>query len=408
MKLMKRFLFNTSDFKEEILKNKIYTITLIHKNTLFTSNGKDFDLEIARKKAYGEFYERFLCKNFFEDYFIDNLYSDAKKTKFLNKKLYEFYEIENLEKEDLIDFNSSSFEVLSIPFESNKKEIIYFPINLIQNLYASNGMAFHFDKKKAIFNALFEVMERFVKFYVLKNIFPLPKINHKYNNEFIQIYDATLEGKYPVMAAGFIKDNKIILTFGSDFNLENAIKKAYLELFQGRDDLENAGEIIDDTFQCSDSFNLEKHFISSDGDVHKNIINGNFKEIKWQFEEKFDYFDEYYIKDYSFKNYYAFHLIVPSFSEIYPIDDLIYNNKNQGKLYRDFVLKYKNYSKFEIIENFETLNQFLDVGKFIGVEFKENLNINEFIQKIKNSEFTYEFNDRYLNVLKMPGRAFTQ
>ncbi len=269
-------------------------------------------------------------------------------------------------------------------------------------------MAFHFDKKKAIFNALFEVMERFVKFYVLKNIFPLPKINHKYNNEFIQIYDATLEGKYPVMAAGFIKDNKIILTFGSDFNLENAIKKAYLELFQGRDDLENAGEIIDDTFQCSDSFNLEKHFVSSDGDVHKNIINGNFKEIKWQFEEKFDYFDEYYIKDYSFKNYYAFHLIVPSFSEIYPIDDLIYNNKNQGKLYRDFVLKYKNYSKFEIIENFETLNQFLDVGKFIGVEFKENLNINEFIQKIKNSEFTYEFNDRYLNVLKMPGRAFTQ
>ncbi len=395
-------------FKENILKNKIYTLTLIHKDTLFTSNGKDFDLEIARKKAYGEFYERFLCKNFFEDFFIENLYYDAKVTKFLNKSLYEFYEIENLQKEDLIDFNSSSFDILSIPFESNKKEIVYFPVNLIQNLYASNGMAFHFDKKKALFNALFEVMERFVKFFVLKNIITLPKIHHKYNSEFIQIYDATLEGKYPVMAASFIKDDKIILTFGSDFDLEKAIEKAYLELFQGRNDLENAGIIIEDKSYCSDSFNLEKHFISSDGDVHKDIINGNIKKIKWHFIETFDYFDEYYIKDYTLKNYYAFHLIVPSFSEIYPINDLIYNNKNHGKLHRDFVLKYKNYSKFEIIENFENLNPFLDLGKFIGVEFKENLNINEFIEKIKNNKFNYEFSNKYLNILNMPRRAFTQ
>ena len=405
---MKNSLFNTYDFKEEILKNNIYTITLTYKNTLFTSNGKDFDLEIARKKAYGEFYERFLCKNFFEDFFIDNLYPDAKNTKFLNKNLYEFYEIENLEKEDLIDFNSSNFEILSIPFESNKKEIIYFPINLVQNLYASNGMAFHFDRKKALFNALFEVMERFVKFYTLKNIYPLPKINHKYNNEFIQIYDATLEGKYPVMAASFIKDNKIILTFGSDFDLENAINKAYLELFQGRDNLENAGEIIDNEFECKESFNLEKHFISSDGDVHKDILKGEIKPVKWKFEEKFDYFNEYYIKDYSFKDYYAFHLIVPDFSEIYPIDDLIYNNKNQGKFYRDFVLNYKNYNKSKIIENFENLNPYLDLGKFIGVEFEENLTIYEFIERLKINKFDYKFSKRYLNIVDIPRRAFTQ
>ena len=395
-------------FTEELLKNNIYTLTLTNKDTLFTSNGKDFNLETARIKAYGEFYERFLCKNFFEDYFIDNLYPDAKNTKFLNKKLYEFYEIENLQKEDLIDFNSSSFEILSIPFENNKKKIIYFPVNLIQNLYASNGMAFHFDKKKALFNALFEVMERFVKFYVLKNIYPLPKINHRYNNEFIQIYDASLDGKYPVMAASFIKNNKIILTFGSDFDLEKAINKAYLELFQGRKDLKNAGEIIDNNFECADSFNLEKHFISSDGDVHKNIINEEVKKTKWQFEEKFNYFDEYYIKDYSMHNYYAFHLIVPSFSEIYPIDDLIYNNKNQGKFYRDFVLNYKKHNKNEIINNFENLNPFLDLDKFIGVEFNNNLSIKEFIEEIKINKFSYKFSKRYLNILNMPGRAFTQ
>jgi len=384
-------------FKEKILKNDIYTVTLTQKNTLFISNGKDFDLEKARKKAYGEFYERFLCKNFFEDFYIDNLYKDSKNTKFLNKKLYNFFQIENLEKEDLIDFNSSLYEILSIPFESNKKEIVYFPVNLIQNLYASNGMAFHFNKKSALYNALFEVMERYVKFYVLKNLYPLPKVTHKYNNDFIQIYDATLDGKYPVMAATLIRKNKIILTFGSDFDREKAIDKAYLELFQGREDFENIGEIVDNKNDCIDSFNLEKHFISSDGKVHKNILKGDNKELKWNFKEKFDYFDEYYIKDYSYKNYYAFHLIVPGFSEVYPLDDLIFHNKNRGKFYRKYVLKHKNYSKKEIADIFSDVNPNMDLGKFIGVEFTTQMNVDDFLDNYEYLDI--KFSKRYLDIL---------
>ena len=383
-------------FKEKILKNKIYTVTLIHQDTLFSSNGKDLNLQTARKKSYGEFYERFLCKNYFEDFYIDNLYKDAKNTKFLNKKLYKFYEIENLEKEDLIDFNSSSFEILSIPFENNKKEIVYFPINLIQNFYASNGMAFHFNKQKALFNALFEVMERYVKFYVLKNIYTLPKINHYFNNENIQIYDATLDGKYPVMAASYIKNNKIILNFGSDFEKEKAIKKAYLELFQGRENFENIGEITENEFECIDSFNLERHFISTDGNVHKDILKGDYKILKWNFKEKFDYFDEYYIKNYSYENYYAFHLIIPGFSEVYPIDDLIYNNKNRGKFYRNYVLNAKKYSKREISDKLNELNPFIDIGKFIGVEFEKNMTVKDFLE---NKDFEFEYSKRYNNII---------
>ncbi len=383
-------------FKEKIVKNNIFTITLTHQDTLFSTNGKDFNLQIARKKALGEFFERFLCKNFFEDFFIENLYNDAKNTKFLNKKLYELYEIDNLEKNDLIDFNSSSYEILSIPFESNEKEIIYFPINIIQNLYASNGMAFHFDKQKALFNALFEVMERYVKFFVLKNIYQLPKIAHKYNNEFIQIYDATLDGKYPVMAASLIKNKKIILTFGSDFNKEEAIKKAYLELFQGRNDFENIGTITNNISECIDSFNLEKHFISSDGDVHKDILKGNYRTLKWNFKETFNYFEKYYIKDYSYENYYAFHLIVPGFSEVYPMDDLIYNNKNRGKFYRKYVLNCKNYTKKEILEIFNNINPFIDIGRFIGVEFEKTITLQDFLENPKNLKFS----KRYKNIIK--------
>jgi len=393
----------TFDFDENIIKNKIYTVTLKEKETLFSSNGKDFNLQIAKQKAFGEFYERFLCKNFFEDYYIDNLYTDAKNKKFLNKKLYDFYKIENLEKEDLIDFNSSTFEILSIPFESNKKEIIYFPINLIQNLYCSNGMAFHFEKEKALYNALFEVMERYVKFYVLKNIYPLPKIDHKFNSENIQIYDATLDGKFPVMAASIIENNKIILTFGSDFDKEGAITKAYLELFQGRENIDDAGMIIDDENECIDAFNLERHFISSDGNVHRNILRGTKHKLKWNFKKNFNYFDEFYIKDYSYKNFYAFHLIVPGYSEVYPIDDLIYNNKNRGKFYRDFVLNKNKYKKSYLEEIFSEINPYIDLGKFIGVEFDKQIKVYEFL----NQEQDLKFSQRYLNILKA-GRAFTQ
>ena len=224
----------------------------------------------------------------------------------------------------------------------------------------------------------------------------MPKINHPYNDKNIQIYDATLDGKYPVMAASFIKKNNIILTFGSDFNKEKAINKAYIELFQGRNDFENIGTITDNISECVNSFNLERHFISSDGDVHKDIINGKFKNLKWKFKEKFDYFEEFYIRDYSYKNYYAFHLIVPGVSEVYPIDDLIYNNKNRGKFYRDFVLNPTKYSKLEITEKLNELNPFLDIGKFIGVEFEEKINVRKFKENPKKQKLS----QRYLNILK--------
>jgi len=400
--LLKTFNIET-EIKDEYFFNNVHSVTLKAKNLPFFSNGKGWSKEEALLGAYGEMCERFFTKNYFEDYYLDNIYPDSKNCQFLNEELKKFYKINELEKEDLIEFSSSYEEILSIPFKRiNSKEIIYFPINLIQNLYASNGMAFYSDKKKAFENALSEIIERYVKFKVIKNRYSLPKIKHKLNSKYIQIYDASLNGKYPVMATTYIKDNKILLTFGCDKEQEKAIEKAYFELMQGREDFENIGEFSDDLFEVKDSFNLETHFISSNGLIHIDFLKKSKFEAKiWTFENYFIFDKDIYFREYDYQNFYAYQIIIPSISEIYPLDDLIYNNKNQGKFYRKFVLDYKTYDKNEIIETFEELNPYIDFGKFIGVIFEESITIEEFLNKLRDNNLNLKFSEEYEKIKKI-------
>ena len=58
--------------------------------------------------------------------------------------------------------------------------------------------------------------------------------------------------------------------------------------------------------------------------ILQNILNKENKTI--------------YLREYDYLGFYSCHMIVPDFSEIYPLEDMIYNNKNQGKLIRDFIL----------------------------------------------------------------------
>jgi ribosomal protein S12 methylthiotransferase accessory factor len=382
---------------------KVYSITYQYKNLPFFSNGKGFSKLQARKSAFGEMCERLMTKSYFEDYFLENLYPDSKQTKnFLTKKLKKIYKIDNLTKEDLIDFNTSSKEILSIPFirkSDNKK--IYFPINLIQNLYGSNGMAYYPDEKKSFENALSEIIERFVKFKVIKEGLSLPKIKHKFNSKNIQVYDSSL-GKYPVMAVSYIKNSKILLAFGCDINKQKAIKKAYLELMQGRKNFKNIGEFSDNLDDVQDSYNLENHYISNIGLIHTNFLKkSKFKTKKWNFKNYNVFKEEIYFRKQQYKNRFTYQIIIPSISEVYPIDDLIYNNRNKGKFYRDLILNYKQFPKHLIIEELEQLNPYLDLGKFIGVIFKKQILVIDFINMLKNGKVKLKFSSKYKKIKKI-------
>ena len=404
---MKKILKNLqikTNFTKKHFKNVI-SANLYANSLPFFSNGKGFSKQQALNSAYGEMCERLLTRNYFEDYFLAKVYPDSKIVdNFLTPKLRKFYNIENLEKEDLIDFSSCSEEILSIPFIRKKdKKKVYFPINLIQNLYASNGMAFYSDKKTAFNNALSEIIERYVKFKVIKEGRNLPKIKHKYNSKYIQVYDATLN-KYPVMAVSYIKGNKILLAFGCDLDKKKAIKKAYLEIFQGREDFENIGEFSNNLNEIKDSYNLESHFISNIGLIHKNFLKENKnKPYKWDFK-KYKLNKNIYFREYKFRGYFAYQVIIPNFSEIYPLDDLIYNNRNQGKFYRDLILDYKKFNKEFIIDKLEELNPYLDLGKFIGVIFDREILVMDFIDMLENDKVRLKFDKSYIKMQEVVNR----
>ncbi len=366
------------------------------KNLPFKSFGKGFNQNEAKTSAIGEMNERILTRNYFEEYYVNNLYPDAIITdKFLNSKLYEFYDIKNLQKEDLFDFNSDIFDILSIPFihkQSNK--IIYFPINIIHNIYASNGMAFHTNLKDAYYNAKSEIIERFVKFQVIKYGLPLPKIDHPYNTEKIQIYDATLDGKYPVMAASFIENDEIILSFGCDLDRQKAIDKAYLELLQT--EFKERGKFSDDLEYVKDPLNLTYHFTNLSGDVYVNFLKKPyFEKSKWEFETLDVFNKDEYFKIYRYKDFFAIQVIIPEISEIYPIDDLKYYNINKGKFIREDILKRKNKQK---VIDYLYENSIWDIGEFIGVRFNKKFTIEDIDEFYENG---YSFDEKYINLLNL-------
>jgi ribosomal protein S12 methylthiotransferase accessory factor len=397
---MKNFLKSLNiETKEKIKKFKnAYLFELNCPNLPFSAFGKGFSPQEAEKSAYGEMCERILTRNFFEDYYINNLYPDEKHGPFLNEELKNFYKIEELEKEDLVDFNSDSFEILSIPFtEKGTEKEILFPINLVQNLYASNGLAFHHSYEKAYYNAKTEIIERFVKFKVIKECLTLPKIDHPFNSGNVRIYDASLEGKYPVMAASFVKKEKIVLSFGCDLDRERAIEKAYLELLQT--EFKNTGNLTDDEEAVKDAFNLEKHFVNLSGDVHKNFLkDSELKKASWNFKDLNLFDEKEYEKIYRYGNFYAVRLIIPGVSEIYPLDDLIYNNKNKGKFYRDEILNFQKHSKKKVLQTLEELNYFTSsLDAFVGVIFKEKTTPYEYKKYVLKNEKP-EYSEKYLNL----------
>jgi len=405
-KQLHSFLTNFGMNLEHFVSNpaeNVYLSKLIDYNTNFVSFGKGDTKENALLSAYGEMCERIVTRNFFEEYYINNLYPDAKTGDFLNDELKKFYKTDEMIKEDLIDFNSDSFEILSIPFfQKSTAKKIYFPINIIQNLYVSNGMAFHFDFNMAYYNAKTEIIERFVKFDVIKYGLPLPKINHPLNSEKIQIYDATLGGKYPVMAASFIEDDEIILSFGCDLDRETAIKKAYLELWQS--EMRERGRFNDNIDEVKNSFNLFKHFSNLSGDVHTNFLKKPlFNEAKWNFESLDVFKEEEYIRVYEANPFFAVQIIIPGISEIYPIDDMIYNNINQGKLYyRDKILNYEKYFEDEIYEIIDELKYSFatEIGALIGVKFENPIFADDF-EYIYKKKIKPTFSNTYLNILQL-------
>ena len=390
------------------------------------ANGKGSLSEASMASALGEYIERLQTNNFFIDFYLPNrkYYPDEVAFDFdggyMNDALRTLYNPDGeMHDSDLVDYNSDyKDKVVALPFtrQSNGEET-YIPINILSNLYVSNGLATGNTPQEAQVQALSEIFERHAKIEIIKKGYALPAFPDTLVSSFpklksdvealrklgyiVEVLDATLGGKYPVTAISLINPENatLFVSFGAHPILEVSLERTMTELMQGRG-LDNLDTFEVPTFDMnivSDTFNLESHFIDSNGKLGFGFLNArkSFVYTPWEYAgetsaDEYAYLTaileeekrEMYLREYNYLGFYSCQMIVPGFSEVYPIEDMVYNNKNEGKYIRDMVLHFSDYNPEDILTHIESLEHALDVGKYIGVIFENSFTMLTFKAQI--------------------------
>ena len=378
--------------------------------TRLFSNGKGASQLAARASALGEYFER-LSTNYFWTHFylgasISNqdyvhypnekwfpLAGDAWPTGLLNEELHQFYNPEGtVSASKLIDLNSGNAErgICAIPYQRLRDDALaYFPVNLIGNLYVSNGMSAGNTLKEARTQALAEIFERDIKYKIIREGICLPDVPEAVINRYpriaagikglrdagygILVKDASLGGQYPVMNVTLLhpEDQGCFASFGAHPRFEVALERALTELLQGRaiDGLKNFVAPGFDMEEIADSQNLEIHFVDSSGVISWNFLRDtpDYAFVDWNFGTTTD--EDYqwccdtihasghdiYIADFTHLGVYACRIFVPGMSEIYPVEELEWENNTVGNLVRPALLRTQDLSQDESAELLETL-----------------------------------------------------
>jgi ribosomal protein S12 methylthiotransferase accessory factor len=412
------------DIIEKSKKNPIRDVWSVHicakENEILAVNGKGLSYKAALASALAEFVERFATNFFYADFYLGKDKIDSEFVFYKNEKwlksfkdheLYSFYNTDNLLTDDiLVDFNTGDYKrgICSLPFRrsSDNKEV-FFPINILNNLYVSNGMAAGNTKHEAYLQALCEIIERFVKNKVIKECLSLPVVPEDVlNKNFpkiksikkdlsdrgydLDVYDSSLGGIFPVISVCLFdkKNNTVFVSFGSHLSLNIAIERTITELLQGReldDFLDLKKPVFDKELVCSDE-NLIDHFINSTGYIHWNFFSNkkDYEFVLWDYtfnnEEGFKYLcdllnkqeKDIYIADYNYNGFDVCRIIIPGFSEIYPVSDLVYNNTSLGVSIRDQILNFKNLNKQECMDLLDLIEQqgfaeYENIARLIGL-----------------------------------------
>ncbi|MCJ8272863.1 MAG: YcaO-like family protein, partial [Psychrosphaera sp.] len=191
------------------------------------TNGKGATKESALCSALGEFIERLNCNFFYNDQFFGQEIANSDFVHYPNEKWFKpgpddalptdildeyclgIYDPDGeLRGSNLIDTNSGMVErgICSIPYvRQSDGETVYFPSNLIENLFLSNGMSAGNNLHEAQVQCLSEIFERAVKRQIIEQEIVLPDVPLKV----LQQYPAILEGINALEAQGFpvvIKD----------------------------------------------------------------------------------------------------------------------------------------------------------------------------------------------------------
>ena len=360
---------------------------------LFT-NGKGASKLAALASALGEFFERLACNYFWTHYYLgaeiagrdfvhyprerwfqpgdDGAWPDG----LLTPELRAFYNPDDgIDAGALVDFNSGNAArgICALPYVRERDgACVWFPVNVIGNLYVSNGMAAGNTPAEARTQALAEIFERHVKFRVIAEGLCLPDVPAEVIARYpriaadigalraagfgILVKDASLGGAYPVLNVTLLHpaDQGCFASFGAHPCFEIALERALTELLQGRalDALAGFPAPGFDLDEIASAPNLEIHFVDSSGIIGWNFLGAapDFEFADWTFSgtTAADYAwlvarvhaagNDIYSADFSHLGVYACRIVVPGMSEIYPVDDLEWENNSVGNDIRAAIL----------------------------------------------------------------------
>ncbi len=406
-----------------------------HSPMCFT-NGKGSTKESALASALGEFIERLNCNHFYGASFWGEDISNAAFVHYPNERWFKpgkgdtlpadildayCKDIYNPDGEllgsHLVDTNSGNVErgICSLPFvRQSDGAVVYFPTNLVENLYMSNGMSAGNTLAEAQVQCLSEIFERAVKREILEGEMALPDVPQHVLAKYpgivagiqgledrgfpVLVKDASLGGVYPVMCVTLMNQRTggVFASFGSHPSLEVALERSLTELLQGRS-FEGLNDLPQPTFNgnaVTEPNNFVEHFIDSSGVVSWRFFSNkfDFDFIEWDFSGQGEdstinevatllgilegMGKEVYTAVYDQLGATACRILVPGYSEIYAIEDLIWDNTNKALPFRSDILNLHRLDETQLAALLERLaesdvDEHSDIATLIGIDFED-------------------------------------
>ena len=407
-----------------------------HSPMCFT-NGKGATKESALASALGEYIERLSNNHFYAGAFWGEDIAHADFVHYPNERWFHpgaddalpadilddycldiYNPDDELRGSHLIDTNSGNAArgICSLPYVRHSDgEVVYFPSNLIENLFVSNGMSAGNTLAEAQVQCLSEIFERAVKRKIIESEIALPDVPQhvlaKYPSILagiqgleeqgfpVLVKDASLGGVYPVMCVTLMnpRTGGVFASFGAHPSLEVALERSLTELLQGRS-FEGLNDLPPPTFESNavtEPNNFVEHFIDSSGIVSWRFFSAksDFEFVEWDFSSQGDDANaqeaatllgilegmgkEVYTAVYDQLGAVACRILVPGYSEVYPVEDLVWDNTNKALLFRSDVLnlhRLDNASLEALLDRLENneLDEYSDIGTLIGIAFDEN------------------------------------
>ncbi|WP_251975705.1 OsmC domain/YcaO domain-containing protein [Salinicola avicenniae] len=401
------------------------------------TNGKGATKEAALCSALGEFIERLSCNFFYNDQFFGTEIADADFVHYPNERWFQPGPNDELPEEILDDHCREIFDpdgelkgshlydtnsgrtdrgIVSLPFERHSDgEIVWFPSNLIENLYLSNGMSAGNTVAEAQVQCLSEIFERAVKRQIIEEEIALPDVPEDVLAQYptilegiraleaqgfpVLVKDASLGGRFPVACVTLMnpRTGGVFASFGAHPSFPVAIERSLTELLQGRS-FEGMDDLPAPTFNSqavAEPNNFVEHFIDSSGVVSWRFFSAaaDVEFVEWDFSgaDTQDNDEEAaalyaILEQEGLEAYVAVHedlgapvcrILVPGYSEVYPVEDLVWDNTNMALAFREDILNLHALDDeplADLLERLEEseLDEQMKIVTLIGIEFDDN------------------------------------